>query len=107
MQSGLFLLELYLDPHDAFGDGAGHNAILTVNGIQFCGLLPTLTASTVIQRVGIIRNVDDEVLFDNLTLETMAAADTGLTPCAPEPTTIVVWGGLALVAIYARWAARA
>jgi len=72
-QSGQFTLDLYLDPNDVFADGAQLNAIVTVNGgCRIGGVIEGLSTGTSISAVRLVRNVDDEVLFDNLTLETIA-----------------------------------
>jgi hypothetical protein len=70
-QAGRTDLEVYLDPNDAIGDGSSYNAVLRVNGGNpIRGLLASVSASTTITEVRLIRNVDDEVLFDDLTIET-------------------------------------
>lgn len=67
---GNFLLDLFLDPHDVYGDGTFLNAILTVNkGKRFAGHIGGLSCATVISAVQLARNVDDEVRFDDITLE--------------------------------------
>jgi len=76
-------LELFLDPYDAIGDGASYNALLRVNsGPPIRGLLASLTPNTVLTDLQLVRNVDDEVLFDDLTLDVACVPPSVLD--APE-----------------------
>jgi len=77
-QHGDFLLDLYLDPNDVFGDGPYNNAIMAIrptagpatamNSGSYVGHIDGLSCNTTIYRVDLIDNVDDEARFDNLSL---------------------------------------
>ncbi|HET7250132.1 MAG TPA: FlgD immunoglobulin-like domain containing protein [Gemmatimonadales bacterium] len=76
---GDFLLDLYLDPNDVFRDGQYWNAIMTVrptngpatasNSSKVRGHINGLSCETVISGIDLIRNIENEVRFDNLSLE--------------------------------------
>lgn len=69
-QSGLFTLDLYLDPLDVAGDGPTQNALLSVNSACLVpGSIVGLSTSTVLSAVLMIRNIDNEVLFDDILIQ--------------------------------------
>lgn len=94
--SGQVLLDLYLDPNDVFQDGTNLNAIVTVNGgPPIRGEIKDLASTTVINQIQLVRNLDDEVFFNDLTLERMPACATPHNyigvGCAPVLPDLVSW----------------
>lgn len=93
MQSGATQLDLYLDPFDEFGDGPAANAYLVVNGgTTRAGSIPWLVPATTISAVQLVRNVDDEVSWRELTLERVRACGfPPPPPCTPAPDNTVAF----------------
>ena len=84
-QAGVHVLDLFLDPSDAVGDGSFYNAVLQINGgATQVGTITGLSSSTVISEITLFRNVDDEVFFRDLTLERVCGYPRPATEAEPS-----------------------